>query len=63
MTVEDAPFVRNARVTVEQPGIRPWSGIVRTVKRSKRTGWWVEIERDDTNHECYIVAAERVTLA
>lgn len=34
-------------VIVTEDGIRPWSGVVSTVKWSPVSGWWYDIRRDD----------------
>lgn len=43
---EKPGFERGDRVTVSEEGIQPWSGIVNSVKPSKVSGWWVEVDRD-----------------
>jgi hypothetical protein len=52
---------RGDHVEVTEPGIRPWSGIVKALKPTPRHGLFVEIERDDTNHECYSIAESNVS--
>lgn len=37
---------RGDRVTVYEPGITPWKGTVNSVKPSKESGWWVDVDRD-----------------
>jgi hypothetical protein len=43
----EQPFARGVEVEVTEENIRPWRGVVRAVKWSHLSGWWVEIERDD----------------
>ncbi len=38
---------RGDRVQVFEEGIQPWSGTVNSVKPSKESGWWVDVDRDD----------------
>jgi hypothetical protein len=37
---------RGDRVTVSEDGIVPWLGIVNSVKYSKESGWWIEVDRE-----------------
>lgn len=37
---------RGDRVEVQEEGIQPWSGTVNSVKPSKESGWWVDVDRD-----------------
>ena len=57
----EAPATRGARVEVNEPGIRAWTGTVSSVKWSPVSGWWLDIERDDGDLT-YIIPAEAVTL-
>lgn len=38
---------RGATVTVTETNIRPWTGVVLAVKPSKKSGLWIEVQRDD----------------
>jgi hypothetical protein len=38
---------RGDTVTVTEENIRPWEGKVLTVKPSKKSGLWVEVQRSD----------------
>lgn len=51
-----APFARGQRVEVSEPGIRPWSGVVLSVKFSSTSGWWIDVDRDGGG--CYVVSAD-----
>jgi hypothetical protein len=39
-------LTRGERVTVYEDGIAPWLGIVNSVKYSKASGWWIEVDRE-----------------
>ena len=46
-TMTQRPILqRGDRVRVEEAGITPWFGTVNSVKPSKESGWWVDVERD-----------------
>lgn len=44
----EARFTRGQAVSVHEENRRPWAGVVRSVKWSPASGWWVEIAEDDT---------------
>lgn len=44
---EPALHSRGDEVVVDEPGIRPWTGVVTAVKHSPVSGWYVEIRRGD----------------
>ncbi len=41
-------FRRGDVVQVREDGIRPWSGEVKAVKWSHVSGWWCDVEREDS---------------
>lgn len=41
------PLQRGARVRVTEQNIRPWNGIVGSMKHSPVSGWWAEITGPD----------------
>lgn len=49
---------RRDRVRVDEQNIRPWFGTVLSVKPSRKSGWWVDVRRDDGM--CMCVPADRV---
>lgn len=45
---EDAPALkRGDMVSVSEPGLNPWAGIVLSVKLSRVSGWRVEVRKED----------------
>lgn len=53
---------RGDHVDVVEPGIAPWSGVVKALKLTPKRGIFVEIERDDTDRECWSIQATHVTV-
>jgi hypothetical protein len=45
--MDEVQFQRRDRVLVTEEAIRPWTGTVRAVKPSSKSGIWLEIARDD----------------
>lgn len=39
-----SPLDRGDQVEVTEPGIRPWTGVVTSVKWSPVSGWWADID-------------------
>jgi hypothetical protein len=56
----DCSIDRGDRITVSEPGIRPWIGVVGAVKFSPITGWWFEVAREDDGLS-YVVPESRAT--
>lgn len=56
-----APFEHAASVVVTEEGIRPWAGVVQTVKWSSESGWWAEVHRGGTA-ETYVIRAADVRV-
>ncbi len=50
---------RGDEVTVTETNIRPWTGTVLTVKPSRKSGDWVEVQREDGG--VWVVPAGKVT--
>jgi len=42
-----APFTRGQRVRVSELNLAPWTGRVLSVKPSRISGWWLEVQQDD----------------
>lgn len=42
-----APLHRGDVVTVTEENIRPWTGVVLTVKPTPTSGWWIEVQHGD----------------
>lgn len=42
-----APFERGESVLVSEENIRPWHGDVAAVKWSPRSGWWIDVRREE----------------
>jgi hypothetical protein len=51
------PFKADDRVEVREQGIRPWYGVVISVKWSAVSGWWLDVERDDSDRAVWVVQA------
>lgn len=51
---------RGDRVVVTEPGIRDWTGTVKAIKPTPKHGLSIEVERDGTDHECWVVAEAHV---
>ena len=43
----DPVFRVRQRLTISEPGLHPWLGVVRTIKPSSESGWWYEIHNED----------------
>jgi hypothetical protein len=54
---------RGDRVTVYEDGIVPWLGIVNSVKYSKESGWWVDIDREEQGIWSICLKTTRVEAA
>jgi hypothetical protein len=52
---------RGDRVQVTEEGITPWFGIVNSVKPSKESGWWVDVEREAVGVWSICLAGTKVT--
>jgi hypothetical protein len=55
-------FTEGARVCVREEGIAPWFGVVRNVKWSAVSGWWLDVTEDGTDNLVWIVKASDAEL-
>jgi hypothetical protein len=46
-TPEAPELARDDRVRVTEENIEPWLGTVNSIKLSKVSGWWIDVDRDD----------------
>jgi hypothetical protein len=53
---------RGDLVDVVEPGITPWSGVVKAMKLTPKHGLFVEIERDGTDRECWSIQECHVSV-
>jgi hypothetical protein len=51
------PFKPDDRVEVREQNIRPWLGVVISVRWSAVSGWWLDVERDDSDRAVWVVQA------
>ena len=63
-TIGEAPaLARGDEVEVREPGIRPWTGTVLSLKPSPRSGWWAEVRQDDGSTWVVCLASTEVRRA